>query len=541
MTQTAFDYIIVGAGSAGCVLANRLSEDPAIHVALIEAGPADKSLLIHMPMGIAQILPPEKNSPLNWNYWTEPQRHLHNRKLIWPRGRVLGGSSSINGMVYIRGSASDYDHWAQLGCTGWGWDDVLPHFKKAEDAAHGDAGYHGKAGPLHTELSTPEHPLTQAFLEAGRLLGLPQSQDFNGAQFEGVGAYHTTTKGGQRWSAAKAYLDPVKDRRNLTIVTNSQAQRVLFEKGRAVGVEIMQGNTPVALHTRREVILCGGAVNSPQLLMLSGIGPASHLASLGIPLVADRAQVGENLQDHLDILLQWTIEQPASLNSNGVFPKNLLVAAQWLLFKTGAAASVPTPAGAFVRSRPEVETPDIQLHFIAGYGLPHGIESARKKQHGYMIHVCQLRPQSRGSIRLASADPNAHPRIDPDYLSAAEDIDVQLAGVALARQLGNAKPFEAFGPHEVFPGAAGDARATLIDAIKTQGETIYHPIGTCRMGSDADAVVDLHLRVNGVVGLRVVDASVMPRLISGNTNAPTIMIAEKAADLIKAESMKVAA
>lgn len=531
--DSAFDYLIVGGGSAGCVLANRLSADPAISVCLIEAGPPDRALMIHMPMGLAELLPPEKASPVNWNYRTQPQANLDGRALPWPRGKTLGGSSSINGMVYTRGAPADYDLWAQLGCQGWSWDDVLPYFRKAEDSARGGNDFHGSGGPLHTEQRPPASPLTRAFVAAAKEAGFASTDDFNGAQMEGVGIYDTTTKGGRRWSAAKAYLDPVRARRNLTILTGALAEAVLFTGRRATGVRLRQAGQQRTLGARREVIVSGGAINSPQLLMLSGIGPGEQLRALGLAVVAESAQVGENLQDHLDVLLQWQIQAPVSLNRHGLFPRNVLRGTQWLLTRQGPVSEVPTPAGAFLKTRPELATPDIQLHFIPGLGLPHGIESEAKYKHGYMIHSCQLRPDSRGTIRLASADPAVFPVIDPNYLAAASDMETLLAGIALARRLGNAAAFQPFGPSELWPGPAAAAdRSVLEQRVRAWAETLYHPVGTCRMGADPSAVVDLELRVNGVAGLRVVDASVMPRLISANTNAPTIMIAEKAADAI---------
>ncbi len=529
----AFDFIIVGAGSAGCVLANRLSANPDQRILLIEAGGSDRTATIQMPMGISQILPPGK-SAANWDYWTTPQKHLNDRKLFWPRGRVLGGSSSINGMVYIRGAASDYDHWRQLGCTGWAWDDVLPYFKKAEDSARGADDLHGVGGPLHSEQRIRPNILAECFIEGGRQAGLAVTPDFNGERMAGVGYYDTTTKDGTRWSAAKGYLYPARARKNLTVLTGALVEKIIFTGKQATGVRLKQGTQSVEYAATREILLCGGAVNSPQTLMLSGIGPSDHLKQIGIDVIADRAEVGSNLQDHLDILVQWKIAEPVSFNRYAHFPRNLLVGAQWLLTREGPGSGAPTPAGAFVKTRPELETPDVQFHFIAGLGMAHGVDSDLKNSHGYMIHVCQLRPESRGTIRLASGDPMAHPLIDPDYLSAPEDIEVQLAGLAIARAVGNAPAFQPFAPEEIWPGPSAKTREGLIAAVRNGGETIYHPVSTCRMGPDENSVVDLELRVRGVTGLRVIDASVMPRLISGNTNAPTIMIAEKAADMIQA-------
>jgi choline dehydrogenase len=533
MTQRDFDVIIIGAGSAGCVLANRLSADPSTRVLLVEAGGSDRTVTIQMPMGISQILPPGKSSA-NWDYWTTPQQHLDNRKLFWPRGKVLGGSSSINGMVYIRGAASDYDHWRQLGCTGWAWDDVLPYFRKAEDSARGSDAFHGTGGPLHSEQRITPNILAETFMQAGQEGGFPMTPDFNGAQFEGFGWYDTTTKDGTRWSAAKGYLYPVKDRKNLTILTGALVEKIIFSGKCATAVRLAVGREQLDYTAKAEIILCGGAVNSPQTLMLSGIGPAEHLRAHNIDVVADRPEVGSNLQDHLDSLLQWKIEEPISFNRFAHFPRNLMVGAQWLLTRDGPGSGAPTPAGAFIKTRPELETPDVQIHFIAGLGMAHGIESDLKNSHGYMLHLCQLRPESRGTIRLASANPADHPLIDPNYLSAPEDIETQVAGISLARTIGNAPAFQKFRPTELWPGPAATGKAEIAAALRKAGETIYHPVATCRMGPDDASVVDLELRVRGVQGLRVVDASVMPRLVSGNTNAPTIMIAEKAADMVLA-------
>ncbi len=529
--RDTFDYIIIGAGSAGCVLANRLTVNPEIQVLLIEAGGSDRSPLIQMPMGVSNILPPGK-SAANWDYWTVPQRHMNNRKMFWPRGRVLGGSSSINGMVYIRGAASDYDHWRQLGCTGWAWDDCLPYFRKSEDSARGSNALHGAGGPLHTEQKRSPNVLVNAFIASAIAAGIKPNEDFNGAAQEGVGYFDTTTKDGTRWSAAKGYLYPAKSRANLTIITGALVEKINIENKCATGVSLRQGKKQMVLKTSGEVLLCAGAVNSPQILMLSGIGPAAHLNEHGILPIVNSAHVGQNMQDHLDVLVQWKISDKISFNKYANFPNNLTVGARWLLTQTGPGAGAPTPAGAFVKTRRELETPDVQFHFISGLGAAHGIESDLKKEHGFMLHVCQLRPESRGSISLASADPAQHPLIDPNYLSAPEDMDVQLAGIEIARKIGNSDAFKHYGAAELWPGTAGHTRETLIAAIKATGETIYHPVATCRMGPDEASVVDLELRVRGIQRLRVIDASVMPRLVSGNTNAPTIMIAEKASDII---------
>jgi choline dehydrogenase len=524
-----YDYIIVGAGSAGCVLANRLSEDPSVRVLLLEAGPSDWHPFVHMPAGLAKLV---GDKGVNWDYNTAPEPGLMGRRLWWPRGRVLGGSSSINAMCYIRGNAADYDEWDDLGARGWHWDNVLPYFKRSEGNSRGPSRLHGGDGPLGVSDPRYQNPLSRVFVEAAHEAGFPLTDDFNGVEQEGFGWYQTTTRGGSRSSSADAYLKPARKRRNLTVHTGAVASRVTFDAaGRANGVSYVRRGQAYNAGAEREVLLCGGALNSPQLLMLSGIGPADELRAHGIAVRVDAPGVGANLQDHLDICTMQRCTQKVTYDKTN----DIKVALEYYLFKQGPGTSNIAETGGFLRSsQAEDARPDIQFHFVPAQLDDHGRH--RLEGYGYTLHACYLRPRSRGSLHLASANPADKVRIEAGYLSDAEGHDrrMMLECVALSRRIFAQPAFAPFRGEEIFPGAEVQDAAAIDAFVRRKAESIYHPVGTCRMGADDDAgaVLDPQLRVRGVSGLRVVDASVMPRLIGGNTNAPTMMIAERAADFL---------
>lgn len=530
--KKGFDYIIVGAGSAGCVLANRLSEDPNVTVCLIEAGKKDKSLLIRMPAGVGGLIKDE--NPHNWGFWTTPQKHMHDRKLWWPRGRGWGGSSSINGMIYIRGHARDYDQWRQSGLTGWGFADVLPYFRKSEGYEGGANAFHGGDGPLRVSESPLEDSLYDMFVQAGVDAGHPKTDDFNGPQQEGVGPYQRTIHDGERWSASFAYLRPIENERpNLTIMSTALVSKVVFHGGKVHGVETVAkpGAEPELIHASQEVILCAGAVQSPQILQLSGIGPADALRQCGVTCVHDSKNVGANLQDHLDVSVIHEMTQKSSAYSKQAGLKKLAVGIKYLLSKSGPGADNFLQAGAFLKTREGLDRPDIQLHLVNAMMRDHG--NYDYKKDGFTIHSCQLRPESRGTVMISSADPFAHPDIDPNYLATEGDRMTMRRSVKMMREIAGQNALAPLRGEEALPGVEVQSDAEIDEFIRTYGETIYHPVGTVAMGIQDEAPVDGELKVRGVEGLRVIDASVMPTLIGGNTNAPTIMIAEKAADMIR--------
>ena len=532
MSDDTFDYIIVGAGSAGCVLANRLSANPATRVCLLEAGAPDNSPVIHTPIGIALLLLTKK---YNWYYETEPEPELNNRRMYWPRGKTLGGSSSINAMIYTRGDGSDYDEWAALGNPGWAWADVLPLFKRLENRETGENDFHGVGGELNVAPLRDVNPLSQVFIDAGVATGIPRADDFNlHPQPNGVGLYEVTQKGGQRHSAAKAFLAPIRSRPNLTVITGAMVSRVTFAGTRATGVEFQQRGQNRTLTASREVILSGGAINSPQLLLLSGIGPKEELARHRIPLVHELPGVGHNLQDHLDITVIVRNRSKLSIGMALSFvPQGIAALVRYIRHRRGFLTSNVAESGGFAKTEPTLKKPDVQFHFIPAGMRDHG----RKPVFGYAYttHVCQLRPKSRGHIALHSARPNDPPRIYANYLSHPDDRATMIEALRLARRVFNAVPFQPHNGGEMFPGPDVESDEQMLAYIRQNAETIYHPIGSCKMGSDDMAVVDARLRVHGIQGLRVADASIMPTLVGGNTNAPSMMIGEKAAEMIVAD------
>ena len=527
-----FDYVIVGAGSAGCVLANRLSADGRNSVLLLEAGPKDSNLWIHVPLGYGKLF---KDKTVNWMYQTEPEPGLDGRTVFQPRGKVLGGSSSINGLLYVRGQHQDYDRWRQRGNAGWGYDDVLPYFRKAENQQRGVDEYHGVGGPLPVSDWRHADPLSEAFVVAASEAGIPTNPDFNGATQEGAGFFQTTTRRGRRASTAFSYLRPARRRSNLHIETSALAQRILFEGRCARAVEYRQGGALRTAQARKEVLVSGGAYNSPQLLQLSGIGPAELLNKHGIGVVLDAPGVGHDLQDHMQVRIVMRCTQKITLNDIVNNPlRRVLAGARYAAFRRGPLTIAAGTSGAFFKTNLRLATPDIQIHF-----LPFSTDRMGEKLHafsGFTASVCQLRPESRGSLRIKSADPMVPPEIRINYLATETDRTAFVEGLKILRRILGAPALKPYALEELDPGPKVLTDAELLQYCRQRGSTIYHPTSTCRMGNDPLAVVDQRLRVRGIDGLRVVDGSVMPDLVSGNTNAPIVMIAEKAADMILADA-----
>ena len=523
------DFVIVGAGSAGCVMAARLSEDPETRVILLEAGGEDKNMWIHIPLGFGKTFADPR---VNWCYETEPDAGAGGRKIFWPRGKVLGGSSSINGMVYIRGQHEDFDHWRQLGNPGWAAADVLPYFRRAEHQTRGEDEFHSVGGPLCVSDVKDGHPLCEAFIKACNEAGYPRNDDFNGREQEGVGYHQTTTRNGKRCSTAVGYLHPVRNRPNLQVITGAHTRKVLFDGRRAVGVAYNLGGLDRSVRARKEVILCGGAIGSPQMLMLSGVGPREHLAEFGIPVVHHLPGVGQSLQDHYSAAIKLKCRFPITVNDvmQSNF-KKLKAGLDYFLFKRGPLTVITAEVALFARTRPELATPDVKFS-IATFSADRP-QDGLHKWSGFTLLVYQLRPESRGEIRLKSANPNDAPAMRPNYLSAATDQRTIVDGLKLGRGLLGSPHMRAYIESEYVPGSGVATDDQLLAYARDNGGTVFHPTSTCKMGGDAMAVVDAELRVHGLEGLRVVDASVMPTVVSGNTNAATIMIAEKASDMVR--------
>ena len=530
MTAEIFDYIVVGAGSAGCTLANRLSENPANQVLLLEAGGKDNNIWIHVPVGYAKTL---DKPGLNWRFDSEPEERTYNRQIPIPRGKVLGGSSSINGLLYVRGQHQDYDHWAQMGCTGWSFEQCLPFFKKSENFERGGDEIRGSGGPLNVMDMPSTHELLDAFIDAGEQAGYPRNPDYNGKDQEGFGYYQVTQKAGRRWSTAKAYLEPALKRPNLRLETQAHTTRLIFEGKRCVGVEVIQQGKTHQFRAGREVVLAAGAIQSPQILELSGVGQASLLKDLGIDVVHELQGVGENHHDHYLSRPMWRLTKNVSINNDA---RGVRLVNEVLKYVFGRKGLLTYPAGivhGFVKTRPELETPDVQYH-IAHASITDIKTRALEKEPGMTCAPCQLRPQSRGFVHIKSADPFTQPRIVCNFLKEYEDQQAMIGGLKIARQLVEQPALKPYVKFEITPGKDCQTDDELLDFALRTGATVYHPVGACKMGPEGDpmSVVDPRLKVKGISGLRVADGSVMPQLVSGNTNAPIIMIAEKAASMM---------
>jgi choline dehydrogenase len=533
MTTASFDYVIVGAGSAGCVLANRLSADGRHTVLLLEAGPPDTYPWIHIPIGYAKTM---FNPTVNWCFYTEPDPGMNGRRIYWPRGKTLGGSSSINGLISIRGQRQDYDRWAAAGNSGWSYADVLPYFRRLEHASFGDPAFHGTNGPLWCSPIGRRHELIEAIIAGAGELGIPRNDDFNGAHQEGAGYYHLSTKGGRRCSTATAYLRPARRRANLRVETRARATRLVFDGKRADGVIYRQRGEELTARARREILLCAGAVQSPQLLQLSGVGAPSLLHRFGIPTVHELGGVGENLQDHLQARVIFECTRPITTNDElRSWWRMMKMAVEYGLTRGGPMAIGINQGGIFARAVADAVVPDVQFHVATLSSDMAG--SPTHPFSGFTMSVCQLRPESRGSVRIQSIDPLQPPAMQPNYLSTTNDRATLIGGIRLARRLAATRALAPYVKAEYRPGAAAQSDDDLLEFAKNTGGTIFHPSGTCKMGDiegDSLAVVDRELKVHGVSALRVVDCSVMPVLVSGNTNVPVVMIAEKAADHILA-------
>lgn len=524
-----FDYVIVGAGSAGCVLANRLSEDAGTRVLLLEAGGRDNYIWTKIPVGYLYCI---GNPRTDWMFKTASEPGLGGRAILYPRGRILGGCSAINGMIYMRGQARDYDLWRQMGNPGWGWEDVLPLFRKSEDHFGGPTDSHGAGGNWRVERQRLSWEILDAFADAAEAAGIPRSDDFNTGDNEGVGYFQVNQRRGWRWSLASAFLKPARHRPNLTVLTGAVAESLILQDRRATGLRFCKDGQPARATASREVILSAGAIGSPQLLMLSGIGPGGHLRDQGIEVIHDAPGVGSNLQDHLQLRCAWRVQGVTTLNQlSASLAGKTKIALEYAFKRSGPMSMAPSQLGAFARSGPDVETPDLEYHVqplsLPAFGQPLDPFPA------FTASVCHLRPESRGSVRLTSPDPRAHPAIAPNYLSTETDRRIAARAIRLTRKIVDQAPLARYAPQELRPGPEYQSDAELIAAAGQIGTTIFHPVGTARMGADAGAVVDPALRVNGIDGLRVVDASIMPTITSGNTNAPTVMIAEKAAEMIR--------
>ncbi|MCP4319037.1 MAG: choline dehydrogenase [Hyphomicrobiales bacterium] len=536
-----YDYIIVGAGSAGCVIANRLSSDPDRTVLLLEAGSKDRNPLFRLPMLMGKLF---QSGIYNWHYNTEPEPHLDGRSLYWPRGKVLGGSSTINGMIYVRGNRRDYDRWAQLGLPGWSYEDVLPAFRRSEGHIQRGDSFHNGDGELTVCRARGTNDLHDVFIDAGEQAGHPRNDDFNGEEQEGFGRFDFTIRNGKRWSTSSAFLKPVLERKNLTVETDALTHRILIENGRASGVEFSQRGETRKVHAAREVIISAGTVNSPQLLLLSGIGPADELAEHDIEAVHDLPGVGKNLQDHVDCVMSWECRKPVTLYSDLRADKLAWSLVEGMLFGRGIVTTFPYEAGAFIKSRSELSAPDIQLHFMPAmektanlhFPNPFKKKDATESNHGFTLRVGPVNPESRGEIKLKSADPTVAPRIMANYLQSDFDIRTMIAGIRMTREVIGQEAFSPYRGNELAPGPDVETDEDMVKWLRATAMTTFHPVGTCKMGTDPRAVVDARLKVHGIERLRVADASIMPVISSGNTNAPAIMIGEQAADFISSEA-----